>query len=47
MAAGSLPWGQARHVVEWIVKNRADLMDNWNLAVTGQSPSRIEGLTNE
>jgi hypothetical protein len=34
-------------VVEWIVKNRAELMRNWDLAANGQPTFKIEGLEDE
>ena len=45
--AGSLPRREARYVVEWIVKNRAELMRNWDLAANGQPTFKIEGLEDD
>ena len=45
--AGRLPRRETRYVVEWLVKNRVDLMRNWDLAVSGQPTFRIEGLSDD
>jgi len=45
--AGSLPRREGRYVVEWILKNRDDLMRNWELASSGQPTFKIEGLADE
>lgn len=45
--AGALPRRETRYVVEWIVKNRAELMRNWELAANGQPTFKIEGLEDE
>jgi len=42
--AGRLPRRENRYVVEWLTKNRAGLLRNWDLAVSGQPTFRIEGL---
>lgn len=47
VTAGGLPRRQTRYVVEWILKNRIDLMRNWDLAAMGQPTFRIEGLVDE
>ncbi|MFN6981636.1 MAG: DUF4160 domain-containing protein [Brevundimonas sp.] len=44
ITAGRLPRRETRYVVEWLVKNRVDLMRNWDLAASGQPTFRIEGL---
>ena len=45
--AGRFPRRQARHVVEWIVKNRPALMRNWDLAVAKLPTFKIKGLADE
>lgn len=42
--AGRLPRRETRYVVEWLTTNRAGLLRNWDLAVSGQPTFRIEGL---
>ena len=42
--AGSLPRKQTRLVQAWIELHQESLMIDWNLAVTGQEPLRIEPL---
>ena len=44
---GALPSRETRYVVEWISRNRTELMRNWDLAVTGQPTFRIEGLADD
>ena len=44
---GQLPRRQTRYVVEWIVKNRPELLRNWDLAVAKLPTFKIEGLTDE
>jgi len=41
---GSLPTGKMRLVLAWIELHRDELMADWNLAVTGQQPFKIEPL---
>jgi len=45
--AGGLPRRQTRFVLEWILKNRIDLMRNWELASSGLPTFKIEGLADE
>lgn len=45
--AGHLQRRESRYVLEWVVKNRADLLRNWDLAVSGQPTFRIEGLNDD
>ena len=45
--AGALPRRETRYVVEWIIKNRVDLMKNWHLAVLGQPTFKIQGPDDE
>ena len=45
--AGGLPRRQSRFVIEWILKNRTDLMRNWELASKGLPTFKIEGLADE
>ncbi|MDQ8028071.1 MAG: DUF4160 domain-containing protein [Brevundimonas sp.] len=45
--AERLPRREARYVLEWVVKNRTDLLRNWDLAVAGQPTFRIEGLQDD
>lgn len=47
LLAGRLPRRQTRYVVEWIVKNRPNLMRNWDLAVARMPTFKIEGLTDD
>lgn len=47
LIAGALPRRETRYVVEWILKNRTELMRNWELAVRGQPTFKIEGLADE
>jgi hypothetical protein len=47
VVAGRLPRRETRYVVEWLVKNRVDLMRNWDLAASGQPTFRIEGLSDD
>jgi DNA-binding IclR family transcriptional regulator len=47
LMAGALPRRETRYVVEWILKNRTELMRNWELAVQGQPTFKIEGLADE
>lgn len=42
--AGGLARRETRYVVEWIERHRDELMQNWDLAVSGQPTFRIEGL---
>lgn len=41
---GKLPRAQTRFVVEWMVKNRAELMRAWDLASVPLPTFKIEGL---
>jgi hypothetical protein len=45
--AGALPRRETRYVVEWMLRNRDELMRNWELAVTGQPTFKIEGLADD
>ena len=45
--AGGLPRKETRSVVEWVLKNRTDLMRNWELASSGLPTFKIEGLADE
>lgn len=45
--AGRLPRREARYVLEWLSTHRIELMENWNLAVSGQPTFRIEGLSDD
>lgn len=45
--AGQLPRREIRYVLEWLVKNRVDLLRNWDLAVSGKPTFRIEGLQDD
>jgi hypothetical protein len=45
--AGRLPRRQTQHVIEWLMKNRIDLMRNWDLATSGQPTFKIEGLADD
>lgn len=44
LLAGSLPRGKARLVAAWIELHRDDLLADWQLAVAGQQPQKIEPL---
>ena len=44
LLAGSLPPSKARLVQAWIEIHRDDLMADWQLAVSGQQPFKIEPL---
>ena len=44
LLAGVLPLAKARLVLAWIEIHREDLMADWELAVSGQQPHRIEPL---
>jgi hypothetical protein len=41
---GSLPPGKMRLVLAWIEIHRDELLADWNLAVNGQLPNKIEPL---
>ena len=41
---GSLPPGKLRLLLAWIEIHRDELMADWDLAVSGQQPFRIEPL---
>jgi hypothetical protein len=41
---GNLPPGKMRLVLAWVEIHRDDLMADWQLAVSGQQPFRIEPL---
>ena len=41
---GSLPPGKLKMVLAWVEIHRDDLMADWELAVIGQQPFRIEPL---
>jgi hypothetical protein len=45
--AGALPRRETRYVVEWMERNRSELVRNWDLAVTGQLTFKIAGLADE
>lgn len=45
--AGGLPRRETRYVLEWMVKNRFELMRDWDLAVAGEPTFKIEGLDDE
>lgn len=45
--AGGLTRRETRYVVEWIERHRDELMQNWDLAVTGRPTFKIEGLDDE
>lgn len=47
LLVGRFPRRQTRYVVEWIVRNRPELMRNWDLAVEKLPTFRIEGLADE
>jgi hypothetical protein len=42
--SGSLPPGKLRMVLAWVEIHRDDLMADWDLAVGGQQPFKIEPL---
>lgn len=42
--AGKLPSGKARLVQAWIEIHRDELIADWNLAVNGEEPFRIDPL---
>lgn len=44
LLAGSVPPSKARLVQAWIEIHRDDLMADWQLAVSGQQPYKIEPL---
>jgi len=44
LLAGSVPPAKARLVQAWIEIHRDDLLANWQLAVGGQPPQKIEPL---
>jgi len=44
LLAGSIPPAKARLVQAWIEIHRDDLMADWQLAVSGQQPYKIEPL---
>jgi len=44
MLEGRLPRAQTRLVLEWIVKNRPELMKAWDLAATPLPTFKIAGL---
>lgn len=41
---GTLPWGKMRLVQAWIEIHQDELLANWQLAVSGQQPFKIEPL---
>ena len=41
---GSLPAGKMKMVLAWVEIHRDELMADWELAVAGQQPFRIEPL---
>jgi hypothetical protein len=41
---GSLPNKQRRLVEAWAELHKEDLIANWNLAINGESPFKIEPL---
>jgi len=41
---GSLPRRALALVLEWAAQHRAELMEDWNLCQSKQSPKRIEPL---
>ncbi len=45
MLSGSLPKPQLRLVQAWVELRRADLEADWQLLVTGHSPSKIAPLS--
>lgn len=44
LLSGSLPPAKSRLVQAWIEIHRDELMANWELAVSGQQPYKIEPL---
>jgi hypothetical protein len=44
MLAGDLPANKVKLIQAWIEIHREDLMANWELAVNGEAPFRIEPL---
>ena len=44
LLAGEFPPAKARLVQAWIEIHREDLLANWELAVNGQQPQRIDPL---
>jgi hypothetical protein len=44
LLAGSIPLSKARLVQAWIEIHRDDLLADWQLAVSGQQPFKIEPL---
>jgi hypothetical protein len=44
LLAGSIPLAKVRLVLAWIEIHRDDLMADWQLAVSGQQPHKIEPL---
>ena len=44
LLAGSIPPAKVRQVQAWIEIHRDDLMADWQLAVSGQHPQKIEPL---
>jgi hypothetical protein len=44
LLAGSIPSAKARLVQAWIEIHRDELMADWQLAVSGQQPYKIEPL---
>ena len=45
--AGALSRRETRYVLQWIEQHRAELMQNWDLAVQGKPTFRIEGLSDD
>lgn len=41
---GSLPPGKMKMVLAWVEIHQEELMADWNLAVSGQQPFRIDPL---
>ncbi len=41
---GSLPQSKMKLVTAWVEIHQDDLMANWNLAVSGEHPYKIEPL---
>jgi hypothetical protein len=44
LLAGQIPPAKARLVLAWIEIHQEDLMADWQLAISGQLPHRIEPL---
>lgn len=44
---GKLARRETRYVLEWIVKNRIELLRNWDLAAAGRPTFKIAGLDRE